>query len=235
MPAVVQHRSTFTNGATSLALPFSSNNAAGNLLVYCTGGGQAVGVSNNIATDSNTNTIANAINLASAGGTSGSARIDYVASSHSGANTVTAHSTASLDLHIHIWEISGCVTTTPVRATGTADSATASVATSTTTPLTGDAVIAFFYDNPANNALVAGTGYTPSDLSSNTTGGDSAISEYKTATAGGTQTATITGNSTNKVDQVIAVFIQASVAFTWFDMTSGVSQPQLDKIGIVAN
>jgi hypothetical protein len=211
VPAVVQHRTTFSNGTTTLALAFLSNNAAANLLVYCTSGGPTASAMN-VATDSNTNTIANAVSISSSG-SAGAARLDYVANAHSGANTVTGHSPSSVDIHLHIWEISGCVTSSPVRATGSTQSPTGSVSTSTTTPLTGDAVLAFFYDNPANDTLTVGSGYTTSDTSQNGTGGDAALSEYKSATAGGTQTAACGGNGTDTLAQVIAVFIQSSATF----------------------
>jgi hypothetical protein len=216
MPTPVQHRTTFSNGTTSVALPFSSNNAAGNTLAYASSAGiGTVGVSMQIATDNNSNTIANGVDLASSGASgNGAARWDYVASSNSGANTVTAHAPSTFDIHLHIWELSGCATSSPVRASGSTHSATGSVSTSTSTPLSGDAVLAYFYDNPANDALTIGSGYTTSDISSNTTGLDSALSEYKTATGNGTQTATCTGNGTNSLDQVIVVFIQGASAPT---------------------
>jgi len=218
MPSPVQHRTAFSNGTTTLALAFLSNNAAGNLLAYASAAGVAGSGSMNAATDSNTNTIANAVTIASVSG-NGAARIDYVANSNSGANTVTGHAGSTVDIHLHIWEISGCVTSSPVRASGSTHSATASVSTSTTAPLTGDAVLGFFYDNPANNTLTAGSGYTTSDTSRNSTGGDAALSEYKTATGNGTQTATCSGNGVNTLTQVIAVFIQSSATFVPEDDT----------------
>jgi hypothetical protein len=226
MPTVVQHRSTFGNGVSSQALAFLSNNAAGNLLVYCGGVGFGPGPLT-AATDTNTNTIANATANAGVNGGAGSSRVDYVANSHSGANTVTVHSTTAGDVHIHIWEISGCVTISPVGDSGKVNSsATASVSTTGSLALIGDAVLAFFYDDAANDALVAGSGYGTSDLSANTTGGDSALSEFKTATAGGTQNATLTGNGAHALSQSIVVFIQSAVVTT----TQVVNQAEPDFV-----
>lgn len=226
MPSPVQHRSNFGTNVTSVAIAFASNNAAGNLLSYSSAAANNVTI--NAATDNNTNTIANAVNVINGSGSAGNGRMDYVANSHSGANTVTGNSSASADIHVHIWEISGCVTASPVRdsgSVGAGGSTTGSVSTAGTSTLSGDAVLAFFYDNPANDALTAGSGYSPSELSANSTGGDAAISEYKSATAGGTQTATCGGNGTSALGpQIIVTFKQTAVSA--FDI------PQLGMMGV---
>src|SRR6185312_15215172 len=91
------------------------------------------------ATDSNSNTIANATSIAN--GTSGAVRADYVASCNSGANTVTGHRGSTGGTHLHIYEVSGCATSTPVRDTGTVtNSSTFSVSTAGSTSQSGDAV-----------------------------------------------------------------------------------------------
>jgi len=213
---VVQHRSSFGTHVTSLALAFSTNNTAQNLLNYLTGGGTNV-TTITAATDSNSNTIANATSVSSS--TAGGARSDYVASANSGANTVTAHTTGTTaDIHLHIWEISGCVTTSPVRDTGTvASSATASVSTTGSSTLAGDAVIGFFSDDANSRTLVAGSGYSPSELTNNSTGGDADLSEFEAAPASGTQTATCTGNSTDLMGQIIVTFKQAASGLVFQD------------------
>jgi hypothetical protein len=209
--AFVQSRATNGSAVTSLALVYSSNNTAGNLLVYLTSCFDNAGNVVSAATDSNTNTIAQAgSNNNSAGHQS--MRCDYVANCHSGANTVTAHDAVGTgEVFIHIWEISGCDTTSPVRDTGAvANSATASVSTSGSTSQTGDAVIAYFHSDSATFTFTVGSGY--SHLTQTSSAPDSACSasEFKVATGSGTQTATISGNGTNALGQTISVFKQAT-------------------------
>lgn len=193
----VQHRSTFSNGTTSVALAYASNNTAHNLLVYCSSGQ----VNGSSATDSNTNTIVNATSTGSKN------FIDFVQDAHAGANTVTAHSTGTADIHLHIREISGCQTTTQPRDTGVvASSATGSVTTAGATTQIGDAVVAMFDDELANDTLTADGTATDSEITINNTGLDSALSEFRAATASGAQTFTCGGNGTHAMAQTIATF-----------------------------
>lgn len=209
---VVQHRSTFTNtgvGTTGLTLAFSSNNVAGNLLIASF----SVDTGNTVAAP--TDTIVNTWSLAATvTGTGGSANAVayYVKNSKVGANTVkftwTGSGTAAF---IHIWEISGCDTANPLDQTGTVvSSSTASVSTTNPTTNANELVFAFFADSPNSRSLVAGSGYSPSEFTNNVTGGDCAISEVKIVSSTGTQTATITGNSTDVLSQIIATFAQAA-------------------------
>jgi hypothetical protein len=207
----VQSKSSQTTGVTSASVVFTSNCAAGNLLIYGTGAGNGTGIT--AATDNNTNTIALA--KAQAGTTpAGDCRVDYVANSNAGACTVTCHATGSSDMHLHIWEVSGVTTTSPLRDTGSvASSATGSVTTAGSTTVSGDADFAFFQDDPNGDTLTADGSFTWNEFSTKAAG-DSALSELKQATASGSQTATVSGNGTNVMSQIIATFIAASAAAT---------------------
>jgi hypothetical protein len=204
--SLVQHRASFGTGVTSLALAFSSANALHNLLSYLVGTGN--GLSITACTDSNTNTIVNDANIS---GTP-DARADHVDDSHSGANTVTAHSLTA-DIHLHILEIAGCVTTSALRdSNAISNSSTGSVTTAGTSTLAGDAVVGFFEDDAANDALTVGSGYGGSDLSANSGGNDTALSEFMAASAGGAQTATCGGNGASVLAQIIVTYKASSVA-----------------------
>lgn len=201
--SVVQHKSSNCS-ATSCSLAFASNNGTGNLLVYLCAGN--AGVSMSAATDTNTNTISNALNNTIS--STGAERIDYVASSHSGANTVTCSQTSSNRVHIHIYEISGTTgtldsTTNTARGAGTSQS----ISTSSATTAANEIVFGFFYDQPNNDSLTAGTGFSPSEFQDGGSGNESSLSEVKIVSSTGTQTATATcGSNTNNILRAIATF-----------------------------
>ena len=203
----VQHRSVFTANVTSTTLAFSSNVTAGNLLAYLTSDFPQASVA--AATDNNSNTIANAVSFQTSDGDN---RMDYVASANSGATTVTGNApSGGATLFLHIRELTGCATVSPVRDTGTAHSSTASVSTAGSTSQSGDAVIAFFSDSPSADAMTVGSGYTDFEFTQdNISNNESASSEYKTATSSGTQTATIGIGGSNTLVQTIVVFKQAA-------------------------
>lgn len=209
--AFVQNRNFTGHAVSSLALAFTSNNAAGNLLVYFSSCFDGSPNTVTASTDSNTNTIAQAgANIDSTG--NASMRCDYVASSNSGANTVTGHNSGTAgEVFIYIWEISGCATSSPVRDTGSvANSATASVSTAGSTSQSGDAVIACFHSDHATFTFTVGSGYSNLTQVSQPTDGACGCSEWKAATGSGTQTATVSGNGANTMTQFIAVFKQAA-------------------------
>jgi len=213
--AYVQSRSVRTGGVSSTTLAFTSSVTANDLLVYGTCSYNTV----NAATDNNSNIIANAI--PSTGGTVGGfARFDYVAASNSGPTTVTGNVTGSQSaLLLHIWEISGCVTSSPVRDTGTvANSTTASVSTSGATTAIGDAVIALFGGagtGSNGNALTADGTALKSEVTTGPAGSDECLTEFRSATASGTQTFTCTGSAGDNLVQLIATFIGTAVTPTF--------------------
>ena len=230
--SVVQHRSTFANGATSVSLAFSSNNAAQNLLLYCAADGGG-GASTNACTDNNSNTIANALTV----GGACAQRIDYVKSSNSGANTVTANLPASGHPHLHIWEVSGCDTSAPLDQTGSVSgSTTYSVSTSGSTTTANELVVGAFGDSTANETVTIGSGYTLSEQTNNTTGNDVYFTETKIVSSTGTQTATITATGTDSFSQLIATF-KASAAVTppLGDFTPGAGGASLPQDFAVPN
>lgn len=197
MSIVVQKRSTFATGVTTLALAYTSNNAANNLLIYSYAGGGTI----TAATDSNTNTIA----LAKAVSGGGNVRVDYVASSNAGANTVTGHQSVS-DFHAHIREISGCVTATPLDQTGSVgSSATGKVSTDGITSQPGEITFATFLDATNSQALTRDGSSDESELTS-VSGFDCCLTETKIVFYAGIKTLTCLGNGADALWQVIATF-----------------------------
>src|SRR5207302_2277969 len=211
--AHVQHRSAFSTSGLTISLAFSSNNTAGNLLVYVVGSSSVTG--NNRCTDNNSNTIDNAVNTGS-GAASNS--IDYAANCKSGPNTVSYDGTGTSgnpQTHLHIWEISGCVTTSVLGDTGTvSNNPTGSVSTSGTSTQVGDAVIGSFHDGNSPPTLTGDAGYSPIvDTAVASPAFKEQLSEFKAATSSGTQTATCTGNGTQVLEQGIATFIAAVLTY----------------------
>src|ERR1700751_2399935 len=161
MPAaVVQHRSAQANLVASINLAYSSNVTVHNLLVCITGASlQFI----NQATDNNTNTITQAIGSSGIGQYT---EVDYVADAHAGATTVTgSRSNASANLHLHIWEISGCVTSSPLRDSSGPNhvGTSGSVSTAGSSSLVNDAVVGSFCDEQSTGNYTAGTGFTVSE------------------------------------------------------------------------
>lgn len=225
MPTTVQHRSTFGNGVASVALAFSSNNAAANLLVYA---GAADGNSGNTVacTDNNTNTITDPALVAQVN-LQGQIHLFYVRNSHSGANTVTCTSSVpSTDPHLHIYEVSGCDTVAPFNASGTLTTGTSSsysVSTSGAAAV-NDYVFAAFLNWALAGTWTLGSGYGNTETANNTTGGDTSFSEDKVASSAAVQTATATCSSTPGTEVALIATFKAAAGgglLTAIDFTPG--------------
>jgi hypothetical protein len=205
---IVQHQSATCAAANTCALAFGSNNASGNLLIYVSAFNSGSTGQLSAATDSNSNTIANAkLNDT----TQGALRVDCVNSSNSGANTVTAHNSATQRLHIHIWEVSGmnstACTALDASNTGIQTATSQSISTSAGTAHANDLVFGAFYDFTNNSSLTAGSGFNPSNFTDGGAGDESALSESKVVSSTGTQTATATcGSGTDRVLQIVIAF-----------------------------
>lgn len=199
---IVQHKSAHCN-ATTCALSYTSNNASANVLIYLSASNTGT---LNAATDNNSNTIVNTVaNQNTHGGT---LRIDCVNSSNSGANTVTANATGANRTHIHIYEVSGmgasaCTADAKNSGTQTATSSP-SISTSSATTHANDLVVGFFYDQPNNDSLTAGTGFSPSEFQDGGSGNESSLSEVKIVSSTGTQTATASCSPANDIGDMVA-------------------------------
>lgn len=211
---IVQHKSS-SNSATSISLAFSSNTGAGNLLIYAAAGNAGVALA--ACTDNNSNTITNGTVLTNG---AGATRVDIVASSNAGACTVTASQSTANRMHLHIWEVSGITTSSPLDQSKTANQTgtNQSISTSSATSVANELVMAFFYDQPNDDSLTAGSGYSPSEFTDGGAGNESALSEVKTVSSTGTQTATCTcGSSSNNINQSILTFKGAAGASPAFE------------------
>jgi hypothetical protein len=186
-----------TPGSGTLTLAFPTNPGAGHLLVYLLS--QSSGAAVTCPTDNNGNTIA----TAKAGTTNGI--ICYVASSNSGATTVSKV-TGGNDTFVSIWEISlGHSATVDQSGTSTATSTSQTVSTSSPTTQANEISLAEFFDQSTNSSITLGSGYTGnSDLGSS--GSESMASGYKIVSATGTQTATATIGASDSCFNIIATF-----------------------------
>lgn len=202
---IVQHRSTFCS-ATTCALAFSSNNGASNLLVYFCGAQDSV--LPNTTTDSNSNTITNFAAAGRSGTGAGGLRVDLVATSNSGANTVTCHTTSASRTYMAIYEVSGL----PTRATdasnaGSQTGTNQTISTTGATTAANEVVFGFFFDAPNNDSMTVGAGYGSSEFINGGSGNESMLVEAKIVSSTGTQTATMTsGSNTNIIGQSISTF-----------------------------
>lgn len=217
--SILQHKSSKGSG-TGFSLAFTSNVTAGSLLVYMCG--DDTGHSLAAATDNNSNTILNAITVTGSGG-SGDGRIDYVVSANSGATTVSFHQTSGTEIYGSIWELSGFSAPGAVLdQTGkVASSSTGSVSTSGVTTAANEFAVATFQDSPSADTLTGTASWTV-EAQSNAGSGDANLGEAIVLSSTGTQTATVTGNSTHVLSQLIATFKQASSSTTVRKTLSGI-------------
>jgi hypothetical protein len=205
---VVQHSSASTGNNTSLARAFTQPNTAGNLLVVAisTYAGETI----NAPTDSLNNTYVQAVTTSQPG--NAVAAIYYAPNCKGGANTVTAHISASDNIHLHVYEISGIATSSPVDVAGTATvSNTTSLTVSTTSATTSpnDYVFAYFGDNNSQETFVAGSGYGDTEQTESSSG-DAGFSEDKIVSSVGTQVAAATASGVDPITALIVAFKAAS-------------------------
>lgn len=209
---VVQHASASTGSNTSLAQAFPSANTAGNLLVVAvsTYAGETI----NTPTDSLNNTYTQAVTVSQSG--NAVAAIYYAPNCKGGPDTVTAHISAGDNMHLHIYEIAGIATSSPLDAAGTSTLNSASSLTVSTTSATtnaNDYVFAYFGDNNSQETFTVGSGYGDTEQSESTSG-DAGFSEDKIVSSSGTQIATATASGTDSITALIVAFKAASGAAT---------------------
>lgn len=197
---IVQHRSVLGVGVSSISLAFLSPNAAGNLLIYAIGEN---GSQPTLTTDSNGNTVDNVF---SGGIASGKCRLDFVKLCNAGSNTVTAHGGGSDRIHLHIWEISGCISD-PLDQSNTKSQTATNVSISTTSPtvVAEELVFGYFYDFPSNDTLTIGSGFNASEFTAGVAATESMLTEVNIVGTVGIQTASIV-NAVQTISMIIATF-----------------------------
>jgi len=212
-PIIVQHKSAVglqvTSGANT-ACTFTSNVTPGNMVLVFVGtahdnSGVAITINTPTMTGETFSTWTGAPDPGTTGnGQSGVFATNTAVGGQKIVNVSLTFSSATPDIHIHVIEISG-QSSSPRDAQGHTNSATASVSTSGATTNPNDLVFGFFYDDANNASLTVGGGYSLVELSTDATFGDAALSESKTVSSTGTQTATCGGNGTDILSQSIVV------------------------------
>ncbi len=210
---VVQDTGTTGSGSGTLAAKFASNVTKNNLMV--------VGVSsfagNAFATPAITDTLGSTWTLAIAEnpGTTGTpalASLYYAIVPSTGADTITVHMTGTNNLHLHIYEVSGIVTSAMLDKTGfnfQTSGTAATVSTSAATTSMNEFVFAYFGRDNGSGTWTGGSGYSNTLATPNSGAGTDAFSEDKIITAAGVQTATATSSASDALTSLIATFVAA--------------------------
>jgi hypothetical protein len=210
---VVQDASTTGTGSTTLTAAFGSNVTQNNLLVV----GASSYAGNTFASPAITDTLGSTWSLAVAQnpGTTGTpslASLYYAVVPSTGADTVTVHMTGTNNLHLHIYEISGLVTSSVLDQTGSNYQSSAiagTVSTSGPTTTANEFVFTLFARDNGSGTWTMGTGYGNTQSSPNSGSGTDAFSEDRIISATGTQTATATSSASDALTSVIATFVAA--------------------------
>ena len=231
---MVQDASAAGSGSTTLAATFGSNVTKNNLMVV----GASSYAGNTFASAAITDTLGSTWSLAVARnpgttGTPSQSNLYYAVVPSTGHNVVTVHATGTNNLHLHIYEISGLVTSSVLDQTGSnyQSSATAgTVSTSAPTTTANEFVLAYFGRDNGSGTWTAGIGYG-NTLSSPITGSADAFSEDKIISATGTQTATATSSATDALTSVIATFKAGSGGGTQVGTTSAAQTVTLNNTG----
>ena len=194
---LVQAKGNWCSGCTSVSVTPTSTIASNHLLIAYALGCSVIQGGGNC-----TVTISDTANNTWSGPTTidvsahGKAYMWYSCASKSGSDTITMSNSSALDLHVHVYEVSGISTSNCLDAIGTNSGVKPpDVNASTTSAVvqSNEYVVAFFTDWDTNAAFTQGSGYTIQVQSRNATTGDSAFSEDSNATTGlsGKQTATM--------------------------------------------
>jgi hypothetical protein len=211
---VVQDVSTTGSGSTTLAAAFDSNVAQNNLLVV--GVGSYAG--NAFASPAITDTLGSIWSLAVAQnpgttGTPAQSNIYYAVVPSTGPDTVTVHMTGTNSLHLHIYEISGLVTSSVLDQIGSnfqSSDTAATVSTSGPTSMANEFLLAYFARDNGSGTWTASSDYGNTLSSPNSESGTDAFSEDKIISAAGTQTATAASSATDGFTSVMATFVAAN-------------------------
>jgi len=231
---VVQDASTTGGGSTTLAVAFAGNVTQNNLMV--------VGVSsyagNTFSSPAITDTLGSNWSLAVAEnpgttGTPSQSNIYYAVVPSTGPNTVTVHTTGTNNLHLHIYEIAGLMTSSVLDQTGAnfqSNATAATVSTSGPTTAGNEYVYAYIGRDNGVGTWTAGNGYRDAVSSPNTGSTTDAFSEDQFISVTGTQTATATSSAADGLTSVIATF-RASGGGTRVGATSAAQTVKLNNTG----
>ncbi|MFY9527638.1 MAG: choice-of-anchor D domain-containing protein [Candidatus Acidiferrales bacterium] len=231
---VVQDAIATGRGSTTLAVAFGSNVTQNNLMVV----GVSSSSGNTFASPAITDTLGSSWFLAvaenpGATGTPSQCNIYYAVVPSTGANTVTVHATGTNNLHLHIYEISGLLTSSVLDQIGSnfqSGVTAATVSTAGPTTAANEYVFAYVGRNNGTGTWTAGTGYGDARSSPNTTSATDAFSEDKIVSATGTQTAAATSSATDALTSVIATF-KAAGGGTRVGTTSAAQSVTLSNTG----
>ena len=232
--AVVQDASATGSGSSTLAAKFNSNVTKNNLLVA----GVSSYAGNAFANPPVTDTLGSTWSLAvtknpGTAGTPSLTAIYYAVAPAGGADTVTVHMTGTNNLHLHIYEVSGLLTSSALDQTGSnyqSGTTVATVSTAAATTSANEFVFAYFGRDNGSGAWAAGSGYGNTIASPNTSASTDAFSEAAVISAKGVQTATATSSAADGLTSVIATFA-ASAGGTPIGTTSAAQTVALTNTG----
>jgi hypothetical protein len=210
----VQAADKFQSGTTSLPLAFPITPTAGNTLIV-------VGISSGLSgtslavSDNNQQTWQSAFGYVTSPNTNGQVKVWFVSGCVGKPTTVTVSiGSTTHNIHMQIFEVSG-LTTSPVDATGSSDSGSASVTTqtvTTTTAVTQGTEYALATHWTWNCSSCAPTitkdpNYTILLQSPNPSGGDFVLTEARVqSVANGTQSATFNSSIAYQYASVLVTF-----------------------------
>ncbi len=232
--SVAQDAGSTGSGSTTLAVKFPSNVTKNNLMV--------VGVSsyagNAFASPAVTDTLGSTWTLAvtknpGTAGTPSLAGLYYAIVPSTGADTVTVHMTGTNNLHLHIYEVAGLVTSSVLDQTGSnfqSSGTAATVSTSAATTSLNEFVFAYFGRDNGSGTWTVGNGYGNALATPNTGSATDAFSEDKTVSTKGTQTATATSSASDALTSLIATFV-AGTGGTQIGTTSAAQTLTLTNTG----
>jgi len=231
---VVQDAGATGSGSSTLAAKFPGNVTKNNLMV--------VGVSsyagNAFASPAITDTLGSAWSLAvsrnpGTAGTPSLAGIYYAIVPSTGADTVTVHMTGTNNLHLHIYEISGLLTSSVLDQIGSnfqSSGTAATVSTSAASIAANEFVFAYFGRDNGSGTWTAGAGFGNTLATPNTGAGTDAFSEDKIISSTGIQTATASSSVPDSITSLIATF-QAGAGSTPVGTTSAAQTLTLTNNG----
>src|SRR4029077_2578095 len=195
---VVQDAANTGRGSTTLVKAFASNVTKNNLMIVAV----SSYAGNAFASPAITDTLNSTWSLAvtknpGTAGTPALASIYYAVVPSTGADTITVHMTGTNNLHMHIYEVSGLVTSSVLDKIGSnfqSGATAATVSTSAATAAANEFVFAYFARDNGSGTWTAGTGYGNMLASPNASAGTDAFSEDKIISTTGIQTATATSS-----------------------------------------
>jgi hypothetical protein len=203
----VQHNNGYTADAASVAVPFNSNVASGNLILV------AVSTFDGESLEAPTDTLGDSfVQLVTKGTTGASVAAIYAATTNaSGADTVTCSISAKNNIHCHVYEVEGVKPVVDKTGTSTIVASTAlTVSTSGATTNNVDYLFACFADNGTAATYTQSPGW--GDIEQSNDGGDSGFSEAEVVITPGIQTATATAS--NSADNYVNVIVALETSGT---------------------